>query len=361
MAFFGESKRDQKILAVLFDSGHIEASIFDITKNGDTKSLFYITEEYDFVSQTNSKELEKQLFVTLRKTLPKILAACNKNNIHPEKILFVVGAPWYVSSNIEIRIKKEKLSFVNDSEIITALEKKNSELNPNLQVIEKQLIWIKANGYKIKSLVGKKTSNVSAEAIFNLVNPKFISKVKTEFENFFYLPNSFTTLPILSAEVIADKISGNEFVLLIPEDEITDICLIREGIVIKSVSAPVGKNYFLRSLMENNKIADSASAESILKMFSEGHLEESKKIEIEKTLDKTKSFVVKIIKDSFFECLKETSKNVDSVAVITSQDEQKIWLSIVNDPYINRNGDKNFAKAFIKNDFWGYNIGNILK
>ncbi len=361
MSFFSESKRDQKVLAVLLDSGHIKAAVLDVRARREPKLIFYTEKDFDFISEPNSKELEKEFFKTLRKLLPEISSACNQNNFHPEKIVFVIGAAWYTSSNIEIRIKKNKSSFINDSEIIAELEKENSKLNPNLQVIEKQLIWIKANGYKIKALSGKKASVISAEAIFNLVDPIFISKIKKELESFFFLPNTFTTLPTLCAQTIADKISAEQFILLIPEDEITDICLIEKRTVIKSLSAPVGKNYFLRTLLENNKIKDSNSAESMIKMFLEGHLEESKKQEIEKILDQAKSFVVKIIKDGFFECLKETSRNIDSVAVIAPAEEQKIWLGILNDPYINRNGTKDFVQVFIKNDFWVYNMGNILK
>ena len=330
---------------IFLGSGSIEAGVFSFTsKKMDT--VFFVKENFKFFQNINPEDLEKETFLFLDKILNKIL----KDNLRQKisEIFFVLGAPWYISTSISIDIRKNKPFFVNKDEIIKELEVKNTEKNTNYSVIESRIVSILANGYELKELQGKRSNHVSAQVVSNLSEKKILNKISKTTEKYF--PEAqikIHTLPSISVDEISEKINKENYLLVISEEEITEVCLIKNKKSVENISLPFGKNSFIRTLIENKIAGDYNSADSILKMFNEGHLEEGKKEILEKTINETSHICEKILKEAVFQNIKK-GEFLEAVAILSSSNEiNPILKNIFNSGYINKDQKKDFVKILI--------------
>ncbi|MFA6463796.1 MAG: hypothetical protein WCV55_02220 [Candidatus Paceibacterota bacterium] len=352
MSFFSTQKKEGKSAVIFLSSGSIEAGIFSDASKINKLDLF-VKENFKFIQNIDPDALEKETFLSLGKVLKKILTENSKkiNNKKINRIFFVLGAPWYISTSISIDIKKSNAFFVNKDEIIKELELKNLENNEDYTVIESRIVSILANGYEIKDIKGKRAKHVSAKAISNLSEKRILKKIDHETQKFF--PEAYikvSTLPSISVEEISEKINKKNYLLVLSEDEITEICLIKDKRSIESISVPFGKNTFLRAMIDQGLATDSNSADSMLKMFEEGHIASEKKENIEKIMNETSLLCSKILKESLFRFIGKGSYP-DSVAILNSSKEANLVIkNIFNDYYINNIGHKDFAKILLSKD-----------
>ncbi|MEI8338167.1 MAG: hypothetical protein WCF92_03435 [bacterium] len=344
MSFFSPQKKESSCAVIFLNSGSVEAGIF--SSDSKNKINFFIKENLKFVQDINPQILEKETFLALKKILSEIFTINHSEK--PDKVFFVLGAPWYISTVISIDIKKNISFFVSKDEIVKELEVKSLENNTDYSVIESKIITILANGYELTELKGKKAKHVFAKAITNISEKKFLQKITSETEKFF--PEAqikIHTIPSISVNEISEKIGSNNFLLALSEDEITEICLVKDNKSIENISVPFGKNTYIRAIINHNLAADSSSANSILKMFEEGHIETAKKQALEKIVVETNSKCLQILKDALFQYINK-GNHFEAVAVLSSSKEiNHILKNIFNDPYINSIGKNDFVKILL--------------
>ncbi len=347
MSFFSTQKKEGTSAIIFLGSGSIEAGVFSFTSK-IMKVDFFEKENFKFFQNINPEVLEKETFLSLDKILNKILKNNSNQKEKINKIFFVLGAPWYISTSISIDIRKNDPFFVNKDEIIKELEVKNVEKNANYSVVESRIVSILANGYEIRELKGKKAKHVSAQAISNLSEKKILDKINKTTEKYF--PEAqikIHTLPSISMDEISEKINKENYLLVLSEEEITEVCLVQNKKSIENISLPFGKNTFIRVLIEKDLTKDFSSADSILKMSEEGHLEDDKKEILEKIITETSHICLKILKEALFQHIKKGNQ-LESVAILSSSKEiNPILKNIFNDDYINKNQKKDFVKILL--------------
>ena len=347
MSFFSSEKKEGASAVIFLGSGSIEAGVLSFPSK--TMMIdFFVKENFKFFQEINPEVLEKETFLSLEKILNKILKNNSDQKEKINKIFFVLGAPWYISTSISIDIRKNDPFFVNKDEIVRELEVKNIEKNVNYSVIESRIVSILANGYEIKELNGKRAKHVSAKAISNLSEKKILGQISKTTEKYFPKAQiKIHTPPSISVDEVSEKINKENYLLILSEEEITEVCLVQNKKSTENISLPFGKNTFVRTLIEKSLAKDFNSADSILKMFDEGHLEEDKKKILEKVIEETSNTCLKMLREAIFQHIKKGNQ-LESVAILSSSKEiNHILKNIFNDNYINKNHNNDFVKILL--------------
>ena len=349
MTFFSSQKKESSAIIIFLSSGQIEAGFFSLGSIKKTPDIF-VKENFKFIQNINSEILEQETFYTLNRVLEKVFKEIsnknyNKNNL---KIYFVLGSMWYISTLINIDIKKNKPFFAEKEEIIKELESKSLEKNSNYGVIESRVISISANGYEIKNLKGKRANQVSAKAIINISEKRILHKIVDETTKFF--PEAkikINTLPSISANEISHEISMSDYLLVVSEEEITELCFIKKGQSIESFSVPFGKNLFIRKIIEKGFAKDSNHADSILKMYEENSLEKTKKETLEQIINEQIGNCLKTLKEVLFQYFSKNERPKAIVILSSSKETNLILKNIFSDSYIHNGKEGDFVKILL--------------
>lgn len=229
------------------------------------------------------------LEASLRCTIDSLRVAIKKlKNLYPGKIdevLCVFSSPWFSSEIKIITAEREKpFEVKNDffSRLIEEEEKKFSAgKKSNSRPIEREIMKIELNGYRVKNPAGKNARTVKSRLYLSAGVKKAMESVEKEIEEVFVRTSlRFATSSLVAFKVLNDIITGREGFLIIDiGGETTEINLIRDNALEQSASFSKGENLLYRKAAGAlNTFLKEAS--SIVKAYSRGHrtLESSDKI-----------------------------------------------------------------------------------
>lgn len=291
--------------------------LVDIGNGSITTSLVLFKEkelpEFLFVESSNflvgSSPDARKLIGDMEKTLDSLLHSLIKNGFshkywqnkrkNIDSALIVFSSPWFTSKTNHIHLSQEKdfvitNKFLND--VLTAEEDRFiKELTKNLpntdsglfNIIEKSIVHTKINGYILDSVIGKKTKQFDTFIHMAIVGRNITQKIEELISRYAHIDEDrivFHTFPLVSFSVIRDIFhTTSDFVIMDVTSDVTDITLVQNDIIIKSVSMPCGRNLILRQV---SKALDSSIeiAESMIKLYIDNKLEKENLEKIERVL-----------------------------------------------------------------------------
>lgn len=198
-------------------------------------------------------------------------------------VFCVFASPWYVSDINILKFQKDKpftisLEFI--SKIIKDSDKKFKKLSEkqfgdkeiiNPRLIEKNIIQILLNGYSTNIPYGKKASHIDMTLFRSVISGEVEKKTRDVLEKTFSASDiSFHTFSLASFLVVRDIFSAEKnFLLMDIGGEVTDIAIIRNDTIVKTISFPIGKNSLIRESAKLLKTIPE-EAHSLLRLYLEG-------------------------------------------------------------------------------------------
>lgn len=264
-------KKSKGINGIIFDigSGHIGAALVTILPDEkpvihfSTRSPMVFQKHIDFdrflegmlsTLKTVSDDLEKN-------GIPKLHGSVLKRK-NIDAVLCVFSSPWYISQTRIIKYEKKKAFLVTKDFIEKMIERaegqfeKSSQLQKvrkklrDSEVIEEHVVHTKLNGYSTTEPYGKNAKTVELSLFLSMISKEVESKTKKIFEKIFHSPTIlFHSFVLASFSSIRDIFhSEDNFILIDIGGEVTDVSLIRESVLLETVSFPTGKNFLMRSI-----------------------------------------------------------------------------------------------------------------
>jgi hypothetical protein len=186
-------------------------------------------------------------------------------------ILVVLASPWYVSRTSVLSFHKEKpISITEDlvADMIKtardAFEKEVesgalAQIGEDAVVLEESLIQVELNGYRTHSPFGKKAKDISVAVLFSLFSKKLKIKFVQAMERVVHRVNlSWHTFALVDFSLVRDLYpEEHTFLLMDIDGEVTDVSIVKNGVLLESVSFPCGKYSVLRCLGEEAGPAES--------------------------------------------------------------------------------------------------------
>lgn len=303
------SKKENKFLPfVVFDIGSASVGgalvVAEEEAFGGIK-IVYNTREH--IAFQNSLEPE-YLLSTMLGVLKKVGENIEKNGMQKlfneksgkrniENIFCVLSSSWYISDTEIIKSEKENPFIVSEKFIEDLLKdadkhfKKSSKLQfemleaGNFKLIEKNIIQILLNGYNTNNPQGKKVNRADATLFVSMMSSEVYKKITSVLEKIFGARNTmFHTFELALFSAVRDIFKTEiDFLIMDISGEVTDITLVRNETIVKTVSFSLGRNFLIRKVA-NSLNAVPEEAHSLIRLFLDEKSSSSERAKMERIL-----------------------------------------------------------------------------
>ncbi|MFA7252891.1 MAG: hypothetical protein WC027_03495 [Candidatus Paceibacterota bacterium] len=259
MSFFSFSKKNNKkekySLAFTITSGSATGAIIKFTKEPGVQVIYSKKETIPNPSE-------------LKKSLSLLVSDLQKKKVVIDKAFYLFSSPWSISQTKTILVKENKAFKVTPAYLEKIIDqhtqKDFSEIG---KIIEKKIVQMKMNGYIVEQATGQLTRDLEVSIFITAVPEKVLSDVEDAVAKAFIVKNIWChslSLPIFS--MIRDFFPHkDDFININISDEMTDLSLVRDGLIVSEASFPLGRNYFIKELAKSMKVTEGI-ADSMIKV-----------------------------------------------------------------------------------------------
>lgn len=283
MALFQRDGKKGERFVVIFDigSGSIGGALVGIDGKNPPEIVFTTRRDIPFQEKLNFQ----RFLDSMLKTLEEIVILMEKagGGMRVDQVSCVLSLPWYASQTRLIKYSQETAFTVTEKELESLIQKevalfRDSKLFTHLtdgdippEVMELKNIQIKLNGYEIRHPYGKKASELEIAVYISMI-PTSIRAAIGDLVNKLGRLSSvrFSSFSFAAFDAIRGIFPGeSSFLFMDISGEVTDISLIKDNVLLESISFPAGKNMLIRALVREMKTTP-ALAIAELELYS-GH------------------------------------------------------------------------------------------
>lgn len=285
MGFFSSSKKtSERVLLVHIGSGNVAASFVQIG-GGMATVLSSTTVDIAIVLDIASADFEHEM----QKALVQLMGAVRLLGMGaPDRVAVYLASPWYAAQVRRARLERPTAfvtsrTLLNDmiSRELKSFEEEEvvrSHLSGEpLRPIESKTLEVKLNGYPTSSPLGLSARELEISILVSVAPEHTLMAIEEILGQDYRAKITFSTFLSASFRVTRDFFPHQDDYLLIDVGgEITDVALVREGTLVRSISFPRGRNFILRKLAAGLKRSISETV-AICELYSEDKVEESVK------------------------------------------------------------------------------------
>ncbi|MDP9249301.1 MAG: hypothetical protein M3M85_02195 [bacterium] len=295
MIFGFSKKKEELVLSLHIGSGMVGGALVLLDSAGIPKIVFSVTESVAPEEKLNTQKF----FLKTLKAVETVTDKIHKSGLGaPERIFCVLASPWYASQTRVIELKKNT-PFIFTEKIADELIQKEIKIMSEehvleygdaenaIRTIELKNIKTTLNGYETPEPLYKKTKELEMIIFISLSGEKILAKIEDAIRKSFQFESiKFSSFAMASFTVSRDLNPNQEnFLLLDIGGEITEIFMVKKNVLRDSISYPLGRNFFIRSVALEFGCTVS-EAESLISLFQSGHAEEKVAANIKSTMDK---------------------------------------------------------------------------
>lgn len=270
----------EKVVVLDIRDGSVGGMVIQKETEGNSlpEKLFSVRKALPFQKNFNLK----RLFYATAQAISFVASEIHKSGQNdPKKIICLVGPHMHISQRRNVKITYKQPTLLT-TEILNRLISNDLHLfeekhltsglakgESSNVIFEHKIMQIKLNGYETSNPIGKKATEVSI-SIFASVLPRVVlADLKNVISNSFHNNNlEFHSFSFMISDVVRNlDLDKNGLVLVQIEDEITEMSVVRNGIIQNIASFPAGKNLLKRQIMDSFATV-SDGADSCIKMYN---------------------------------------------------------------------------------------------
>jgi len=255
-------KNQEVNLIIDIGSGSVGVAVVSVFQEIKPKILYTLRKEIKYLGGLNSKRF---LFSVIN-ALETALAELQKDFLF-EKINNIdcfFSSLWHLSQTRvlkseggkDIKITRSLIEkMVDDEEKLfeSSQMKECGDMSlENIRIIEKKIMQIKLNGYETPEPYSKKAKSLEVNLFMSSISEN-VAKVFEESIFRFFGDKEINYYTFTNAEfVVLRDINPtiNDYIFLDVSGEITEVAIVKNGILFDSVSFPFGKNSMVRELLK---------------------------------------------------------------------------------------------------------------
>lgn len=308
-----------------------------------------------FIScKTTGKTQKSSISDTLEKTLASVVKFGSRSEYkHISSILISFSPPLFYSKVAKIEINKDR-SFVVSQNFLSSILKYEThcfedflsksitpEITDSFTSIESIFTGLHINGYFIPEYINQKTKNLSSDLYISAISKSFQRDINTLI--FKHLP-SVHNIQMYSFSFISYALCQNIFpalssvLLLNITSETTDIILISDKSISKTISFQSGRNFIIRQIAKKFDVSPEI-AESYLHMRNNKTADENLISGIKTVLDDIENEWIIYFENAISEISANTTALSD-ICLIAKDDTVNLYLDFL----INQKNNKEFLK-----------------
>ena len=197
------------------------------------------------------------------KAIDQVLDELGKAKLgKPKQVFCILAAPWYVSQARTIVFEKEKTFSVTPKRVDNLISREVESLKKNFdahykdlteskaEIIEVENINMKLNGYETRLPYDKKAKRLEAHLYVSMSAGQVLQALRQKVRKELGLDNVFfNSFSLAAFDTIRDMYSQKQnFIFIDVGGEMTDVSVVRNGILVETESFPLGKNFLIRTV-----------------------------------------------------------------------------------------------------------------
>jgi hypothetical protein len=306
MSLLSAKKNNISHFSIIFDIGSstVGGALVIFAENTDPCVLYTKRIKMAYQQELNFSRFLEGMVVTLSLVVDDIVKngyeLLNKVGSHPSRvqdIFCVFSSPWYISQTKTIILNEDKPYIVTqhfiDDLIKRSVEqfktsekaKESIQIENNAEIIEQRIVEIKLNGYETSNPYGKLASKVELSFYTSMISKDVKSKVsKVITESLHERSIQYHSFALSMYSAIRDSQPDvSDYLIFDFGGEVTDVSIVRVGILVQVVSIPFGSNLLVRKLVSMlNTVPEEVVSK--LTLYLKNELHESKSAMFEKAL-----------------------------------------------------------------------------
>src|SRR3989344_905171 len=272
---FFAKKANKQFPFIVFDIGSasISAAIVVADEKNDAVEIIYQTRiSINSHRYLNYERLFSAMLIALKAAAENIeqnrLRIFSENDFNPKNIkdIFCVFSSLWCVYGISAE------NFINsETELKELLQNKLNQNNiPDPILMEKNIIQTLLNGYNVNKPYGKEINRIDITLFMSMISDEIRRKVRDIIEKIFNTDNIlYNSFALASFSVTRDVFSAEkDFLLMDISGEVSDIMLIRDDVIVKTSTFPLGSNFLIRKTAETLNIIPE-EAHSLIRLFFE--------------------------------------------------------------------------------------------
>jgi hypothetical protein len=230
---------------------------------------------------------------SLEDVLRKILAASQGS---PEEIFVTLRSPW-VASQTRFLSEHNKMPFIFNEDMADTLIAREinayhngsikafAEYADNHHLLEHKTMRVKLNGYVVAEPLGKRVNSVELTSFMSVVPDDVEQDIRRRIEKYFHSNISMHSF-LFGAYVVTKQFlqTQHNHVLMDIGGEVTEMGIVRDDILMQTVSLPVGRHHLLRHIAKKLQVS-LGEARSLLRMHQQSSLSEVRSYEVAPVID----------------------------------------------------------------------------
>ncbi len=253
------SRLQHELTVAVFDIGSstVGGILFQHHPNKLPEVLTSARFSTDFLPDLDFQKIQRSLHKTFERTIAALKRRMPKNWRRPDATIIIFSSPYYISQNKVIRFSKPKpfeitekiLEEIVVDEIAIFKKKWEAEHQP-VEILEREEMKINLNGYPIKKPIGKHALSVEIYLHMSLGIKLIQDKLRECIAHSFgVMPLLFRSFPFVAFNALKDAVDISRDLLLIDiGGEITDLAMIKSGVLEEVISFPFGENILVRRI-----------------------------------------------------------------------------------------------------------------
>lgn len=292
MGFFSFKKSPKEEINLILEIGSssIGASISKISATDRPEVIFTYREPMPIEAVHDPKRFAVSTLETLSRVLKRVsreglehLHFTRFGSGRIKEIHCILSSPWFASETKNLIMRKNEDFEITPALIAKLIQDEESRFlgvesatdfagagSEKLSKLEKHIIQLKLNGYETAKPYGKMANELTLTLFLSVARSEFLEKVSSMIVREFrgILPK-FHTLTLSSFSALRNIFhSESDFLLVEIGGEVSEVWLVRQGILHEAVSFPFGGNALVRAIAKSAGAPNSVVISS-LKMHEE--------------------------------------------------------------------------------------------
>ena len=231
----------------------------------------------------------------IKNGLPEVHRSISRR-INVKNVFAVFSAPWQASESLVVNIKGGNPTVVTldllekvIKEQAVRFEKDPSFEHEPVEVVEKRIIDVSLNGYHVNYMYQKAATELSFTIFLSSVPKRILRELRSALGKSFHLKNIFAhSFTLTNFAVIRDMFgSTSNFLFIDVTGEATEVSLVKKGVLLKTASFPLGRNFIIRKIAEAFSVTPNI-ARSLISLYSKEAIHEDFKSKFKKALEEAR-------------------------------------------------------------------------
>jgi hypothetical protein len=294
MPLFRTKPKAGQHFIIVFDIGSasIGGAFVSIDPTRSPEIIFTIRRDIPFQEKLNFE----RFLASMISTLEEMFALMQKagGGVTVDNAFCILASPWYASQTRLVHYSQPSPFVVTEHGLDKLIQKeialfRESKLfahskvgNVLPDIMESKNIQMKLNGYTVQNPFGKKASDLEVALYISMIPANIHESINLSITKFWKLSSvHFSSFSYTAFSTIRDMfVDEASFLFVDISGEVTDISLVKDGVLLESISFPAGKNMLIRSIAkEMHSTIPVAISEMDMSLGGKSTREHTKQIE----------------------------------------------------------------------------------